>query len=125
MLCLHSSASPCDTEISDISPTDFDLNCKNKYSKSKLDNLSTSTSSVSIQSDNNFFTARTVSFWSFVSNAIYKSFSSFTRKGLNLIFLPDDGIVVSNSGTDNEGSAIIFSNQLKYFIKKSNCPSNS
>ena len=56
---------------------------------------------------------------------VNKSFSSFTRKGLNLIFLPDDGIVVSNSGTDNEGSAIIFSNQLKYFIKKSKCPSNS
>ena len=89
-----------------ISPTDFALTCKKIYSTSNVGRVSTSILS-NVTDFKISFVACCISFSSPDSSAIYKIFSSFTRKGLYCTFSSCDGNVNSYLGVSTIGNAII------------------
>ena len=80
------------------SPTDFALICKKTYSKSN-NGLSSGSISPNVQDLTMSFTALNISSGLPDSNAINNIFSSFTKKGLYVIFFCCDGKVNSYLAT--------------------------
>ena len=78
-----------------VSPTDLALIFKNKYSISNVGRFSIVIPLVNIQALSIVKTASVICFISSVSNAIIRIFSSRTRNGLYLTFLPLEGKVNS------------------------------
>ena len=93
---------------STVSPTDYPRIFKNKYSISKVESFSTFVPLVKIHFFKTSLTAVAICFESCDSIAKINIFSSFTRKGLNLIFLSEDGKVNSYVGVEMVGKGIIF-----------------